>query len=527
MYNGAVARWQCQSKVAMSKIASSIGSVHLKRSSGSALFPSKGRAPTWIQLWVIVIVISTSTLAQERAVSTEADAKQYQQAMVWFKKAEAMIDTPKENTEEQASLFQKAVEIKPDFVEAHFNLGLIFANQKRMEDAVRELKLVRELVPDFEGLEFLLASAYRDLGESPAAIAELRKGLQKKPDDMKTLEALSYLLMEDNNELEAEPVLRKILALDPDAQSERYDLALILQKKEDWVEASEHYQEVLRRDPQNFAGRFNLVLILLRTSSYETATLELETLDQIYPGKLEVLEHLGDTYAYQSRHLKAIEAYRKAVALAGDRALLHSKLGFSHAKLNQIKEAIVSLEHAVGLDPDPGSLYLLADLYAEDKETDKSIAAYQHSLRLKGAQKEVHYNLGTMLAEAGRLNEGLAALQTAIQLDPDYAEAWSNLALVAEKLADDPLAMKAHRRVLDLGRARAINYFRLGILCAKEERVDDAIAHLTRAVELEPDKYRKILREELRNVHSVLDSVRYKEDFTKLLTGLPESPPQE
>ena len=145
MYNGSASvRCQCQSTVARSKTVSSIGPVHLKRSSGMASLPAKGRAGTWIQLWVIAIVISTGTLAQERTVSTEADAKQYQQAMVWFKKAEAMIDTPKENTGEQASLFQKAVKIKPDFVEAHFNLGLIFANQKRMEDAVRELKIVRE-----------------------------------------------------------------------------------------------------------------------------------------------------------------------------------------------------------------------------------------------------------------------------------------------------------------------------------------------------------------------------------------------
>ena len=50
----------------------------------------------------------------------------------------------------------------------------------------------------------------------------------------------------------------------------------------------------------------------------------------------------------QSRHLKAIEAYRKAASLAGDRALLHSKLGFSHAKLNQTKAAIVSLERGRG-----------------------------------------------------------------------------------------------------------------------------------------------------------------------------------
>jgi hypothetical protein len=47
---------------------------------------------------------------------------------------------------------------------------------------------------------------------------------------------------------------------------------------------------------------------------------------------------------------------------------------------------------------------------------------------------------------------------------------------------------------------------------------DPAIVSFAKAIQLEPDKYRQILREELKNVHSVLDSVRYKESFVRLLT---------
>jgi hypothetical protein len=54
---------------------------------------------------------------------------------------------------------------------------------------------------------------------------------------------------------------------------------------------------------------------------------------------------------------------------------------------------------------------------------------------------------------------------------------------------------------------------------------DPAIANFSKAIQLEPDKYRQILREELKNVHSVLDSVRYKDAFIRLLTGGPPSGP--
>ena len=58
-----------------------------------------------------------SDSGKEGRVRTVQDARIYREAMVWFKKAEALIGTPKENSDEQAELFQKAIQIMPDFVE--------------------------------------------------------------------------------------------------------------------------------------------------------------------------------------------------------------------------------------------------------------------------------------------------------------------------------------------------------------------------------------------------------------------------
>ena len=62
-----------------------------------------------------------------------------------------------------------------------------------------------------------------------------------------------------------------------------------------------------------------------------------------------------------------------------------------------------------------------------------------------------------------------------------------------------------------------MNHFHLGVLYAKNNQPDPAIAAFDRAIELEPEKYRAMLKEELKKVHSILDSVRYKEKFVRLL----------
>jgi hypothetical protein len=55
------------------------------------------------------------------------------------------------------------------------------------------------------------------------------------------------------------------------------------------------------------------------------------------------------------------------------------------------------------------------------------------------------------------------------------------------------------------------------MLYAKNNLPDPAIENFAKAIQLEPEKYRQMLLDELKNVHSVLDSVRYRDAFVRLL----------
>jgi tetratricopeptide (TPR) repeat protein len=76
---------------------------------------------------------------------------------------------------------------------------------------------------------------------------------------------------------------------------------------------------------------------------------------------------------------------------------------------------------------------------------------------------------------------------------------------------------QAHEKVIALGKAEPLNYFHLGILYAAANQPDPAIEAFAQAIALEPEKYRSILKDELKQVHSKLDSVRYNKKFVSLL----------
>jgi tetratricopeptide (TPR) repeat protein len=452
---------------------------------------------------------------------TADDAKTYGEAMVWFKKAEEMLGTPKENSDEQAELFFKAIQIKPDFLEAHYNLGLIYANRKKMKEAAAELEQVLKIDPQFDaGIHLLLASAYHELKDVKSAISALEAGLQRNPKDLKLLKPLASLQFHNNSETAAISSFQQILEIDPIDVSSRMDLALLFQKSNDLEKAIDNYTEVLRIEPRNFAAQYNLGLIHLRQKKMKEAASELDAANRIQPGNAELLERLGDIYAFEKQHEKAVAAYKAALETAKDKSVLYGKLGFSLVNLNQLEAAVAALENSVHLDSNKPEIYsLLGDLYSDLKRESEAIIAYRKSLALNPKQKEGRYNLGTLYAEQKNWDEAIVELRIATQLDPDYADAWANLALVAEQLNMDKDALQAHEKVIALGKAQPLTYFHLGILYAKTDQPDLSIANFSRAIELEPDKYRAMLKEELKKVHSVLDSVRYKEKFVRLLAS--------
>ncbi|MBI3491285.1 MAG: tetratricopeptide repeat protein [Acidobacteria bacterium] len=92
-------------------------------------------------------------------------------------------------------------------------------------------------------------------------------------------------------------------------------------------------------------------------------------------------------------------------------------------------------------------------LYLEVGRPDEAVAHFQKSLALKsmtGRSAPAHYNLGTALSVARRLDEAVYEYRQAIQIDPAYANAHNNLGgvLLAQGNADE--AIREFREVVRL-----------------------------------------------------------------------------
>lgn len=112
-----------------------------------------------------------------------------------------------------------------------------------------------------------------------------------------------------------------------------------------------------------------------------------------------------------------------------------------------------------------------------------------------------HYEAGKAASDQGDLNTAIAELEKAVQLKPDYAEAYHALGVAYTRLGISlaqqnqlqeateaySKAVAAYQKVIELEPDRANSYINLGNVYIQAGQLDLAIAALRKAVELVPD----------------------------------------
>jgi len=97
------------------------------------------------------------------------------------------------------------------------------------------------------------------------------------------------------------------------------------------------------------------------------------------------------------------------------------------------------------------------------------------------------FRLGNALRKSGELAAAIEAFGRAIQLRPDFVEAWNNLGNSLKQLGRLAEAVGAYQRAIALRPGDAEAYFNLGNTFSLVEQMGEAIAAYRRAIAVKPD----------------------------------------
>lgn len=182
----------------------------------------------------------------------------------------------------------------------------------------------------------------------------------------------------------------------------------------------------------------------------------------------------------------------------------HYRIGLAHNRLGARQAAISAFERARTLAPgEPMPSLHLARTYEflgqgqaarealhhfeKQQPLKHEIDRYRQAIRAKPGHPVSYAKLGLALAQTGRLEEAQRELERSLELAPDDAETWTNLANILLRRGATEEAMAAYRRALKQDGELAEAHYGLGMSHYAQGETTEALNALGRALELRPD----------------------------------------
>ena len=160
--------------------------------------------------------------------------------------------------DEAVACYRRALELKPDYAEAHNNLGVAFKDQGKLDEAVACYRRALELKPDYAEAHNNLGNALKDQGKLDEAVACYRRALELKPDFAEAHNNLGNALKDQGKLDEAVACYRRALELKPDYAEAHGNLGIALEEMGDLRGAEDSFRAALRHNSRFAFAHYKL-----------------------------------------------------------------------------------------------------------------------------------------------------------------------------------------------------------------------------------------------------------------------------
>lgn len=219
-----------------------------------------------------------------------------------------------------------------------------------------------------------------------------------------------------------------------------YSQGLAQLSRDDYQRAVSYFDKAVEADP-NYAeawyqAGYSYGLIGKHSESLKAS----RQAARLRPEWAAAFVNIGASSFALGQYKEAVDAYRQAIRLEEDSAEIQYSLAASLGKLNRPDEEILAYRRALALRPDHAkSLEALGLAYFKQRRFIEAAAAFD-SLKLYRPDAKTYSNLGESLLEAGKAEESIEALNSALAYAPDLDKARYNLGRAYLKLANRELA---------------------------------------------------------------------------------------
>ncbi len=326
--------------------------------------------------------------------------------------------------EDAKTSFATALEIDKNSAAAYYGLGQVALSKRSYAEAINYFQKALELAPGANRIHYSLAMAYRGLRDPEKAKMHLAQqgpvgvrvadplvdGLEQLVNGARVHLIRGKLAFEAKRYAEAADEFRQAVFANPASVPAHVNLGAALTQTGDLKGAMDQFETTLRIDPTNTTAHYNLGVLLARENKHQQAIVHLQAVSKINPNDFAARFLLAQQLVKATRLEEALDEFsRIAEANPDNEEALLERVRLLQWK-NQHKEALAALENGYARYPQKTqTLAMLTNLLAASPQYELRDGA--RALKLAQSLYEATGSLphgaliGFALAELGRCAE--------------------------------------------------------------------------------------------------------------------------
>src|SRR5499426_697330 len=441
----------------------------------------------------------------------------------------------------------KAIAIDADDIEAHKLLTTIYLqtigrataqqppSNETINSAIHEFEEIIRIDPTERQSFLMLARLYQIKGDRDKATEIYKKFIGIEPGNEEGVIALAKLQVDAGNYKEAADLLETFVKERPDSDSALQTLGEVYSELQDYAKAAEAYGRASELDPDDIEIKKAQAQALFLADKFDDAVKQYEEIAKTEAEDGVALLRLGQIYRRQMKYdlarqnlQKAAEAFPDSIEVQFNLVMLDRDEGrledalkkandilkkteksngrYSEAEkqnrriflINQgiLNQTLGNYDAAVRTFLDVKSLTnekdgrvdgLIIETYRNAKNLDKALQHSEQALAENADNRPLKMVHADLIAEKGRLDEGIKALQQMQKGNPDDLDILSTMVGIYQRAKKYEQAQNILTGATQRFPTEEQVYFLQGALYEKQKKYDEAEKAFRKALDIQKD----------------------------------------
>ncbi len=301
---------------------------------------------------------------------------------------------------------------------AYYMLGFAYFIKEDYDAALEKLNRALDYVDDVKDVHSLLARCYRVKGNYPMVIKHCEKAVKYNHEDaeVRFLEGEAHL--REGNSQKALECFNRALELNPDLQEAKVgiiNIETLNKSPHEVLEVIDQYLEKSPMSPKFLASKGNLLFDLGQFSIAKQSYIRSQEHD---PDDYRVLNNLGNCFLKEKNYASAIDCYETAIQKNIEFHEAYRNIGVALIKQNRVVDAIEYFERYLKRQPDDVEVRATTgDLYYSNKKYNQAISHYEHYFKKYPDNMDALIRLSDCYMNLGKLQAAVLGYRAVLSRD--------------------------------------------------------------------------------------------------------------